>query len=190
MTKPEECLKYDRKYIHNRPLNFADLSAAERHSWVDTELRAGDYADAKKLPLEYVLAFGATTHEWCPEYYLYLILLSAHDPAQTAPHITRAVMAVFFILAYGVELATPYVSTSVWLEAMKELPFTPEEIKARGMIEILLKCRGVDLVAPFITDKDTGEIFVEVFGVKSLTLLPDDIANQVKGRLLEAELGL
>jgi hypothetical protein len=73
---------------------------------------------------------------------------------------------------------------------MREPPFTPEEIKARDMIELLLKRRGVDLVAPFITDKDTGEIFVEVFGVKSLTLLPDDIANQVKGRLLEAELGL
>jgi hypothetical protein len=103
----EDCLKYDRKYIYNRPLNFADLSAAERHAWVDTELRAGDYADVKGLPLEYVLAFGATTNEWYPEYYLYLILLSGFDPAQTAPHITRAIRAVFFILAYGVELALP-----------------------------------------------------------------------------------
>jgi hypothetical protein len=182
--------KYDRNYFQNPPKDFADLSSDERRAWVEQELATGDYAVAKSLPFQLVLSFGATSHEWRPEYYMYLILLSAIDPEQTAPHIRGAVRAVFFILAYELERATPHVSTDLWLKAMSECPFTPEEMKARDMIKLLLKSRGAEAVLPFVKDGENGAHFVEIFGVKSLTLLPADLANQVKGKHLSDELGL
>lgn len=186
----DDIKKYDRDYIRNPPVNFAHLSTAERRAWVEHELSSGDYEVARNLPLELVLSFGASSHEWRPEYYMYQILLSAFDPAQTAPHISGSFRAVFFVLAYKLERATPYVSTDLWLGAMTECVFTPEEVKARDQIKLLLKSRGAEAVLPFAQDEENGPHFVEIFGVKSLTLLPDDLANQIKGQYLLDELGI
>jgi hypothetical protein len=187
---PEDIEKYDRNYIHNPPKNFADLSTDERRAWVVQEMCTGDYEDARSLPVEWVLAFGSTSHEWSPEYFMYLALLARFDPVDAAPHIRSAIRAVFFVLAYGVELAAPHVPANIWLAAMNECPFTPEEVKARHMILLLLKSRGADLVIPFIKGPEFGLLFVEIFGFESISLLPDKIANKVKGKLLENELGL
>jgi hypothetical protein len=182
--------KLASNYLKNKPANFGYLSATDRHAWVEKELSAGDYSEAKSQSINMVLNFGVTCHEWSPLYYLYLILLSAFDPGEAATHIKHTRLAVLFIQAYGVERAAPYVPSSLWLEAMSECPFTPEEMKARDMIKLLLKSRGAEAVLPFVKDKETGAHFVEIFGFKSLSLLPDDLANQVKGHYLENELGL
>jgi hypothetical protein len=58
------------------------------------------------------------------------------------------------------------------------------------MISEILKYRGVVQVAQTATTKEKGMIVIDIFGFAAHKYLPTDIANQVKGRQLEDELGL
>lgn len=154
------------------------------------ELASGDYTMEKKLSARDILSFGSGLFQWCPEYFLYLILLARHDPAEAEAHITNNDRAIFFLRAYGLEQAMPFVSSQQWLTAIDYFIGTAFDKKTRQQIRLLLKERGAEQIAPLIDGMTTGLNFLDIFGIEALPLLPHDLAKQIRGLHLESELGL
>jgi hypothetical protein len=187
---PEEFRNYDGKRIHNAPLTFQVFDSDQRRAWVKAELASGDYTMEKKLSARDILSFGSGLFQWCPEYFLYLILLARHDPAEAEAHITNNDRAIFFLRAYGLEQAMPFVSSQQWLTAIDYFIGTAFDKKTRQQIRLLLKERGAEQIAPLIDGMTTGLNFLDIFGIEALPLLPHDLAKQIRGLHLESELGL
>jgi hypothetical protein len=187
----EEKKLYTRQRIFNAPENFGSLSMAERHAWVKQELQAGDYQEEKNLSFRDVIYFGTNIHPKRPEHFLYRILLATFDPAEVAAYVDycrHGYMAVTFLRSFGLERARPHLSSQMWMNVMGM--WSERELPERSQVKSILESRGAEQVAPLIRGKGDGLRFLEVFGVKALSLLPHDLANTVKGRHLMNELGL
>jgi hypothetical protein len=186
----EELKNYHSKRIHNTPLIFQVYDAEQRREWVVAELKSGKYAVENRLSIRDILSLGPGNFQWSPEYFLYLILLARHDPAKAAAHVTDNDRAIFFLRAYGLERATPFVSSHQWLTAIDHFTGTAFDKETQHQIKLLLKERGAEQIAPLINDLTKARHFFDIFGIKALSLLPRDLEIQVKSRHLENELGL
>lgn len=187
----EEKRHYNRQRIFNPPEHFEALSLVERSAWVKHELESGDYLEEKSLSFQDVMYFGTNLHARRPEHFLYRILLETFDPTEVAAYVEMSrngYLAVMFLQSFGVVRAKPHLSCEAWMGVMEM--WSEKELPERRQAIIILESRGAEQVVPLIKNKSDGARFLEIFGVKALSLLPHDLANQVKGRHLKNELGL
>lgn len=182
---------YFRQRIYNQPVNFEELSLVERFNWVKQELDTGDYQEEKSLSYRDVLYFGTNLHARRPEHFLYRILLEAFDITEVAAFIDdskQPYYAVSFLQSFGLERAKPLISNEVWLGVMEM--WSARELPERSLVKIILEGRAPESIAPLITCNSDGVRFLEIFGVRSLGLLPSGMAQYLKGKHLANELGL
>lgn len=119
----------------------------------------------------------------------YLCRTWGNNLAKDVEHATSGHTANILVRRWGAYNSREYLSDDLWLEAYqmnKPVGNTDQML----MISEILKFRGVIQVAQAANTNEKGVIVIEIFGFGAHQYLPKDIANQVKGRLLEGELGL
>jgi hypothetical protein len=104
-------------------------------------------------------------------------------------HISTGHGANILVSRWGTFNSREHLSDELWLDAYL-ISQSKENTDQLLMISEIFKFRGVVQVAQAATTPEKGMVVIDVFGFKAHKYLPSEIANQVKGRLLEGELGL
>lgn len=189
-TNTTEIGLYRKNPFPNKPADFSERTSAQRMEWVMREMAEGDFELEKRIGLDEIVGCGSFHSAFTPNYFMFLLLVRRFDPEEVAGHVKQDFQAIFFVEAFGLTLAKPFLSNELWLQALS-LNEMRGSGKAMGdCLKRILESRGAERIALSIHDKDTGALFAEIFGIKALSLLPPDLAKQVKGHLLEGELGL
>lgn len=187
---PPKIQNYLTSRTHNLPEDFSNFSMEKRRSWVSSKLNSSNYELDKSLSIQDVLKLSAGLAPWCSEYFLYQVLLEAYHPAEVEKHVTLSCHASFFLESYGLERSKTFIASQNWLKVLDRSNTSILQSHTRDQVYQLLRWRGAEQVAHTIKDKAMGLHFLDIFGLQSLSLLPNDLAKQIKGRHLENELGL
>ena len=181
---------YLRKRTNNLPDDFGDWSMEKRREWVSSEPNADNYELDKCLSILDIFNLSAGLIPWSRHYSLYQVLLVQYDPAEAEKYVSLSCHASFFLESYGLERARPFIASQCWLKVIDRSNTSILLSCTRDQIHHLLRWRGAEQVASTIKDKAMGLHFLDIFGLQSLSLLPNDLAKQIKGRHLENELWL
>jgi hypothetical protein len=111
------------------------------------------------------------------------------DPAKAAVGVDSSYSVREFVKKFGATASQTFFPERLWLEAYFDSKFSGEKAQV-NMICDVLRFRGAESLAQAVDSKESGMLLIELFGFQAHKLLPKDIANQVKGRHLEDELGL
>jgi hypothetical protein len=181
---------------------FLSLTMAERREYIRGLMLDGSYPNDESMSVRKIVDNGMECREVERDYYRFRIQLENIDPAVSAPEI-KTNQARFFLEAYGLERASPFLSSYTWICACSNLrnkssasPQTTQHIKM-----ILVK-RGADKVCEEVRNRTPeqikrmnfsalwGQNFIEIFGLKALNGLPPEMASRFKARHLESAMGL
>lgn len=177
-------------------------SFAERRAFVLAKLESGELQVNGRDDRE-ILRRGLRFLGIEQGYFVQRIGLGKMHPRYTAPLIKTGEEARFFIESFGLEQSKSLISSEVWLSAYTEKkPRLEQDPQTYTDIRKLLKSRGANRVTEDIktlapeklkdlaSNKDWGEGFVKIFGLKAVQLLPPSLAGSIKGGHLEEALGL
>jgi hypothetical protein len=181
---------YTRNPFPNRPADFTQRSYAERMDWVMCEIAHGDFSVEKRMGLEEILSVGSFHSSLTPHYFMFKFFLQGFEPEDAAKHVQYDFQARMFFEAFGLERSKPFFTSQLWLHALSLAGLSDPDKATRDGLKLLIKSRGAEHIALVIHDREAGALFAEIFGVKALSLLLPNLAKQVKGQLLEGELGL
>ena len=173
------------------PAHYATLDAAGRRAFVEHELGSGKHHELDALETPDLLYLGSAIDTGIPDYFLYRVLLGRKDPAAVVNYLNSEVDHLLFIDAFGFERARPHKSVECWLDIYSLMHiFSDFEGASKNEVRKLIESHGAEAVADEVKTVELGEVFVEIFGIKTVSLVPKDIASQIKGRHLEDQLGL
>lgn len=181
---------------------FLSLTMAERREYIRGLMLDGAYPDDESLSVRQIVDGGAHCSEVERDYYRFRIRLENIDPAVSVVDI-KTNQARFFLEAYGLERAKPFLSSYTWVcayfNSRYQSSVSPE---TKNKVKDILLERGVDQVCDEICSRTPAQIrrmnlsviwgrsFVEIFGLKALSGLPPAVANKIKSRQVEDALGL
>jgi hypothetical protein len=181
---------YTRNPFPNRPEDFAERSYADRMDWVMCEIAHGDFSVEKKMGLEEILSVGGFHSTYTPHYFMFRFLLQGFEPEDAAKYVEYDFQARLFFEAFGLERSKPFFTSQLWLQALYLAGLSDPDQGIREGLKLIIESRGAEHISLLIHNKEAGVLFAEIFGIKALSLLQPDLAKQVKGHLLEGELGL
>lgn len=181
---------------------FLEMSMVERRAYIRGRMLEGKHPDESHISVRQILDRGAHRLDTEPEYYQYRIQLENIDPAVSVVDI-KTNQARFFLEAYGLERAKPFLSSYTWVCAHFNSRYqSSASQETKRQIKAILLERGVDQVCEEICSRTPAQIrrmnlsvmwgrsFVEIFGLKALSGLPPTIGNKIKSRHVEDALGL
>jgi hypothetical protein len=181
---------------------FLEMSMAERRQHIRELMLAGKHPDENYISVRQILDRGSYRKDTEREYYQYRIQMENIDPAVAAPEI-KTNQARFFLESYGLERAKPFLSSYSWMCAYRDSRFRSSVSgKTNDQIKTILLERGAEQLCEEIHNRTPSQIrrmnlsvlwgqsFIEIFGLKAVEGLPQEMARRFKSRHLENALGL
>lgn len=182
---------------------FWNMSVDERRTWIRGLILDGTLKYDAKMPVFEIFETGMTFVSAERDYYIFRIHLESIDPAIAAKYVESVNHTRFFLDAYGLERAKPFLSSFTLINAYHgSVGKFENNAQTKREIGMLIADRGAEQVCEEIRNRTPeqiqkmlafqrwGESFVEILGVKAASGLPTELARKIKGWHLESALGL
>jgi hypothetical protein len=178
------------------------MSVAERREHIRELMLAGKHPDENHISVGMILDRGSYRKDTEREYYQYRIQLENIDPAVSVKDV-RTNQARFFLEAYGLDRAKPFLSSYSWMCAYYNSRHKSSiSAETTSQVKAILIERGVDQLCEEVHNRTPeqvrrmnfsvlwGQSFIEIFGLRAVDGLPLEMARRFKSRHLENAMGL